>query len=406
MFANKYSVVLACACSLLFLAACSKDDAYTRADGMVKTIDSVVMDVQIGMIQLDDGNFVVVSNEQMVKLDSRGNVLWKKPVTNILDTRAGVADPGNGFILFGAPVNPPTPGSYYACRYDAEGNLLATKQVNLNYPSLYTELPISIIKLSGGGFALAFSNSYSWNGALKILDSDFNLVYASALSVPAGCDYFLVQHICEMPNGDLAIAAAIGHSKLSAAWINSAIVVAEQNGTIKSLHVMGDTVSNHLTNTVSTCTGGFFAASSRMNGLLSGLGSIVNYYGGNAIAGTLQIDRFNSEGQFTGSRKLTGYQGFGIIKSIRKTSDGGYLLCGTTGISGSTVAVSATKIFVCKLDAGLNQSWTKSFETTYKAIGSVAMPLTGGECLVAGNMKTSDVDYQMLIIRTDANGEY
>jgi hypothetical protein len=107
-----------------------------------------------------------------------------------------------------------------------------------------------------------------------------------------------------------------------------------------------------------------------------------------------------------GSHKLTGYPGYGVVKSIRKTSDGGYLLCGTVGNNGSSVSVSMTKMFICKLDADLNQIWSKTIETTYQAIGVDAVPTADGGCLVAGNIKSFGNNNQMLMIHADANGAY
>src|SRR6187455_3393982 len=100
MFAMKYSAFLLFACSIAFLSSCEKDDT-EGPDGRVKTIDSIAMDPPIGMIQLDDGNFVVVSNGHLVKLDEQGHVYWRKPITEIQITRAATAEPGAGFVLFG-----------------------------------------------------------------------------------------------------------------------------------------------------------------------------------------------------------------------------------------------------------------------------------------------------------------
>ena len=401
----KYSVYLFLVCSITFLASCAKEDSAVGPDGMVKTIDSIAMDTQIGLIPLDDGNFVIVSNGQLIKLDDRGNIAWRKSITEISDTRAAVAEPG-GFVLFGVPTNPPTPSSFYACRYDLDGNLLDTKQVNTNFPNAYAEKPVSIIRLANGGFAIAMPSSYSWYSFLKILDHDFNVVHAMVFAPPAGYWTFQVKHICELPGGDIAMTATVNNGNNINSWINAAIVLTGPDGTIQSLTIRGDTLVNQVANAVSPCADGFFAISSTKTGWLSNRGAFVNYYSGTQIAGKMQIDRFNSEGQFTGSRQLAGYSGYGVIKSIRKTSDGGYLLCGTADNNGSSVSVSMTKMYVCRLDANLNTVWSKTFETTYQAIGSDAVPTSNGGCLASGNIKSFDNTYNMLMIQTDANGTY
>src|SRR5688572_33073056 len=97
----KYSGCILFVCSIAFLASCTKEDSAVGPDGIVKTIDSIAMDAQIGLVPLDDGNFVIVSNGQLLKLDDRGNIAWRKPIAEIIDTRAAVAEPGTGFVLFG-----------------------------------------------------------------------------------------------------------------------------------------------------------------------------------------------------------------------------------------------------------------------------------------------------------------
>ena len=404
----KYFSYLVLVCSIAIFTSCKKDDSIEGQDGLVKTIDSIAMNPQIGLISLDDGNFIIVTNNELVKLDDQGKMIWRKPVTEISDIRAAVAEPGTGLVLFGVPVNPPTMSSFYACRYDTDGNLLDTKQVNTNFPNSYAENPVSIIRLANGGFAIAMPSSLTWCTYLKILDRDFNLIYSKVMTHPVQTEYytFLVQNICELPGGDIALAATVNYGDFVNVWMNAAVVLTGPDGTTKSLVLMGDSVVNQIAHVMSPCAGGFFTVSSTKTGWYSTNGAFVNYYSGTQIAGTMQIDRFNSEGQFIGSHQLTGYSGYGVIHSIRKTSDGGYPLCGTVDNNGSSYSVSMTKVFLCRLDAGLNELWSKTFNTNYQTIGSDAVSTSDGGYLVAGNMKSFGDDYQLLMIRTDANGNY
>ena len=408
----KYVVFIAVACSMAFLASCSKDDSVAGPDGLVKTIDSFAMDPNIGLIPLDDGQYVIVSDGRLIKLDDKGNIVWKKPITEISKTYAAAADPGYGFVLFGEPVNPPTQASFYACRYDREGNLVETKQVNLNFERGFVEPPLSMIRLSNGGFAIAMSSSFTWSIYLKILDHDFNVVHSRAFLSFATDWAFLVRNICELPGGDLAMAATVSYGDNNTSYMNASVLLTGPDGTLKSIFTRRDSVINQVPQVVSPWTGGFFAVTTSMSGWLSNNGTFVNYYGGlhyyggTQLAGTMQIDQFNEEGHFTGSSLLTGYSGYGLIKSIHPTPDGGFLLCGTAGNNGSPASVSMTKVFVCKLDAGLHQEWSKMFTTNYQAIGTDAVPTSDGGCLVAGNLKSFGNTYRMLMIRTDANGNY
>ena len=160
------------------------------------------------------------------------------------------------------------------------------------------------------------------------------------LGVAASANAQSVKHIQTSTPGGIAMAGSIGFSGLDYSYINYAFLLTEPDGSIKSFNVVGDSTYNTFPKAVSSYPGGFFAVSSTMSGWTTNDGSFVNYYGSTSIVGTMRIDRFNSEGQFTGSRALTGYPGYGIIKTIRQTSDGGYVLCGTVGNNGSSVSVS------------------------------------------------------------------
>ena len=389
------------------LGSCSKEESNPTADGMVKLVDSVSMDAYIGMLPLDDGSYIVLNQGKMIKLNSRGVVAWKKPIAELVYVRTAVAIPGTGFAIFGTVSNPQTYSSLYVCRYDMEGNFLDRKTINVNVPAVYSSIPVILLPLSNGGYALAMSAIYfTMSSYLKILDSDFNLVYSRGITPPPGYNNFTVQNICETPGGGIALTGSMGGGNLDYSYINYAVILTEPNGIIKSYAIVGDSTSNEMSIALSPYPGGYFAATSSMSEWNSDDGSFVDYYSTTMIAGSLRIDKFNTEGQFTGSRALTGYPGFGIIRTIRKSSDGGYVLCGTVGNNGSSVSVSITKIFVCKLNSSLNQEWSKVIETTYQAIGVDALPAMDGSCLVTGNMKSFNTNYQMLMIKTDANGNY
>jgi len=404
----KYTFYFLFICGVAILTSCKKHDTAKVKDGFVKTVDSLKMDEQIGMITLDDGTFVIISNSQLINLDDKGKVAWRKPITEIKYVLAAASEPGSGFILIGDPVNPPTANSMYACRYLSNGNLLEKKQVNLNYPAGATQPPACIIRLAYGGFAVAMSSNYSNVSYLKILDHDFNLKYSRVILSPVKDGGVQVQHMCEMPNGDIAISIIVGKANTTDIWLNAAIYLTKPDGTIKSISILGDSVSNHVAHVLSTCEGGFFAASSTKTSWLDNTGSFVSYYGiaTSQLAGTMQIERFNSDGQYTGNQLLSGYNGYGVIKSIRRTSDGGYLLCGSVGNNGSSLSVSDVRVFVCRLDPGLNQIWSKTLETTYSTIGIDAFQTPDGGCLITGNINSFDKKDRMILIKTDANGNY
>src|SRR6185503_15145759 len=165
----------------------------------------------------------------------------------------------------------------YVCRYDSDGNLLETKQVNINFPISYIEQPVPMIMLASGGFAIATTNSAAWYTYLKIFDHDFNLVHSRVITWPPGYYTITARHICEMPGGDIAISASVQNGTYTTAWINAALILTTPDGTIKSLVIRGDSVLNYVAHAVSPFAGGYFAVSSTKKGWLSFDGTFVNY---------------------------------------------------------------------------------------------------------------------------------
>jgi hypothetical protein len=60
--------------------------------------------------------------------------------------------------------------------------------------------------------------------ASEILDHDFNLVHAKVIALHRVLA-LSVKHICEMPGGDIAMAATINQSDNINSWINAAFVL-------------------------------------------------------------------------------------------------------------------------------------------------------------------------------------
>jgi len=389
------------------MGSCSKEDDAPTSDGMVKTVDSVAASADIGMVPLDDGNFIVVNNNKMIKLNSQGIVIWKKPLSQFQYTRTAFAIPGTGFGVFGMSVQPATNASNSVCRYDNDGNFLDEKTININAGYMYSSNPAIFIRMANGNYAFALNGiSWSQSGYLKILDSDFNLIYSRFIPAPPGYYNFTVMSIAENTDGGIVVTGSMGGGNLSHSYVGSALVVTETNGINRSFDIAGDTTYNSIAFASSPYSGGYFSVASTMTEWNSDDGSFVEYYGITGIAGTMRIDLFDHEGEYTGSRPLTSYPGFGLVKTIRKTPDGGYVLCGTVGNNGSSVSVSKTKIYVCKLDANLNEVWTRVIATPYQAIGVGALPVSDGGMLVTGNVNSYGVGYQLMMIKTDAHGNY
>jgi hypothetical protein len=70
------------------------------------------------------------------------------------------------------------------------------------------------------------------------------------------------------------------------------------------------------------------------------------------------------------------------------------------------VVESDTKIYLLKLDAYLNEQWSKIIYTTYPSYGIDAMQTSDGGYLVTGFHKTLDKRFEAMVVKTDEIGNF
>lgn len=411
----RYSLPV-CFFILFSLASCIKEEEIKRDDVFVNTIISNNDVATVGSINMSDGNMLIVGRRIdnkspgfMVKINSNGDVIWTKSVSPLNQYLWKViAIPGTGFATLGIS----TIGDTYmsVCIYNNDGNSLSEKRINTNYSTANEQSPYEIIMLSNGNFAVAGSSTGFWpsvNGYLKILDHDFNLLHSKAFFAPDNYRDFNILGLTEIPDGSIAITASTSYNcTCDTAITNTILLKTDLTGSVKSVCLMKDWANNETPNAVAAFSGGSFALTSKISAGNIVNGSIVDYYSRSSFSGRIFINQFNPAGQYTGNTEIAGFPGNGLTNSLRSTNDGGYILCGTVNTFNSPYLISQTKIFLCKIDAALNLQWTKVFETAYQAIGVDALQTQDGGYLVSGHHKSFKDHFEMILIKTDANGNY
>jgi len=84
---------------------------------------------------------------------------------------------------------------------------------------------------------------------------------------------------------------------------------------------------------------------------------------------------------------------------LKQTSDGGYIIVGSTLISGAD-----TNVFLVKTDAQGNKQWSNTYGGQNSSTGKSVQLLPGGGYVVLGTTYNGN-DYDMYLIKTDANGK-
>ena len=87
-------------------------------------------------------------------------------------------------------------------------------------------------------------------------------------------------------------------------------------------------------------------------------------------------------------------------KSVKQTSDGGYIICGTTIID-----TSNTNIYLIKVDVNGDEQWRKTYGGTNEEEGNdVALTSDGGYIIIGETSSYGNGDDDVYLIKTDASG--
>ena len=96
--------------------------------------------------------------------------------------------------------------------------------------------------------------------------------------------------------------------------------------------------------------------------------------------------------------KTFGGTGWDKFRSVKQTSDGGYIATGYTDSSGA----GGPDVWLVKTDASGNQSWAKTFGGAFNDEGFSVSTTSDGGYIIVGYMNTSSRD--VFLIKTDSSG--
>jgi hypothetical protein len=128
--------------------------------------------------------------------------------------------------------------------------------------------------------------------------------------------------------------------------------------------------------------------------------------GGYIIAGSswssLYLLKIDAAGDFQWDNYFSGPTGYGAsATSLQVTSDGGYI------ITGSTSTLDGTDVYLLKTDADGEMVWEKSFGGGGYDIGNSVQITPDGGYVIAGTTNSfGGESYAVYLIKTDADGEF
>ncbi len=405
----KRLVVLFFLLNIMLAESCKKEDSAANQNGYILCIPSDSDMAVVASFEVD-GNFMLIGrsyNDEhpgvIIKLDKKGNVIWNKKLSSLNKVLWKVLELPDGFITLGHSGD----NFMTACTYDNDGNLISTSNINIPTGSNATICaPGDIIQLKNGNFAISGYDGNSFLGYLIITGNAFDSLYTKTFNLPYN-SFGSVFGLVETTDGSIVLRTAPTDFGNTDPFSNLLLIRTDLTGTLRSSTRLTDSLYSETPNCLIANNNGMLAVTSRMKGWNEGEGFYVNYYNNNYyryISGSINLLSFTTEGQLLSRKKISSYPGNGMISSIKTTGDGGYILCGTVNQSNSSTLVSKTKIYLLKLDAGLGEQWSHTFNTTYQSFGISAFQSSDGGYVVTGHEHTFDSKYNMMIIKTDDMG--
>jgi len=321
----------------------------------------------------------------ILKLDSSGNVTWQKAygggshneiATSIQQTSDGGYIVAGYTYSFGAGDN-----DFWVLKLDASGNVTWQK----TYGGSYHDEAYSIHQTSDGGYIVAgFTGSFGAGGydfwVLK-LDSSGNITWQKTYG---GSSYEYANSIEQTSDGGYIIAGYT--SSFGAGSQDMWILKLDSSGNVTWQKTYGGSESDMAYSIQQTSDGGYIVAG-RMEP--SGAG----YY-------NFWVLKLNASGNVTWQKTYSG-SSYDEAKSIKQTSDGGYIVAGYTESFGA----GYEDIWVLKLDSSGNVTWQKTYGGSNDDRAKTIKQTSDGGYIVAGSTESYGAGYYNIwVLKLTATG--
>jgi regulation of enolase protein 1 (concanavalin A-like superfamily) len=359
----------------------------------LKTFGGSNFDYGRSVRQTSDGGFVVAgytgsfggnSDFYLIRTDPKGNLLWQKALDG------GNGDYGycvqqtsdGGFIIAGF--------TYYLAagdfdvlliKTDANGNPLWQKIIggsNLDYG-------YSIQQTTDGGYIVA-GYSYSFGAGISDvylikIDASGNLLWQKTFGGSEADEGYSVQ---QTSDGGFII---VGHTfSFSTVGQYVYLIRTDASGNQLWQKTFGGSDINTGNSVRQTSDGGFIIA------------GFTNSFG--AGSGDVYLIRTDASGNQLW-QKTFGGSNYDYGNSVQQTSDGGFIVTGKT----SSLGAGLTDVYLIKTDANGNQLWQKTFGGSNEDDGYAVQQTSDGGFIIAGTTGSYGAgSYDVLLIKTDANG--
>lgn len=354
-----------------------------------KTYGSAGTDAIHGARKTTDGGYIAVGNTlvsgyddaYIIKVNSNGDTLWTKAIGGSSYDNAYDVDvtSDGGYIVTGGTRSFGA-GSYYdvyLLRLNSSGGLLWSKKYD---GGVYDAIGYSVYQTSDGGFIIGGDKSGSGGGgnySLIKTDSNGDTLWTRNFG-SVGAATRSCQSMKPTADGGY-VMAGYGYA-FGAGLTDIYVVKANSNGTYLWSKTYGTASWEYSYDMIQTTDGGL---------LFSGYGD-----------GGMFLIKTNSIGDTTWCKRYdyTGVADYGSY--VYQTSDGGYILSGTTAGGGA-----GNNIGLIKLDNSANIQWQKVYASTGSDNINGVLQTNDGGYLVSGYTNgTGAGSFDAHLIKTNSSG--
>jgi uncharacterized delta-60 repeat protein len=269
----------------------------------------------------------------------------------------------------------------YVVKLDANGNLQWTKTIGgKDFEDGY-----SLIQTSDGGYAIAgYTQSFGAGGEdvyVVKLDAKGNLQWTKTIGGPKD-DWS--SSLIQTSDGGYAIAGST--KSFGAGGLDVYVVKLNANGNLQWTRTIGGPESEGGFSLIQTSDGGYAIA-----------GYTYSFGAGDRDVYVVKLD---ANGNLLWTKTIGGKKE-DVGTSLIQTSDGGYVIAGST----SSFGAGSGDVYVVKLDAKGNLQWTKTIGGPESEGGHSLIQTSDGGYAIAGSTKSFGAgDYDVYVVKLDAHG--
>jgi len=328
---------------------------------------------------LDSGNYDL----WVVKLNSDGTIAWQKAYGSLGPDSGGSIQQtlDGGYIVTGFAYPFGNRDDLCILKLNSDGTIAWHKL----FGGWSEEVGYSIQQTSDGGYIVAgIAESFSGNGYSDIWILKLNGAGTVVWQKIYGTEYIETGYSIQQTLDGGYIVAGYTENAGGNMWI----LKLDSNGTVIWQNTYGGTLSDFAESIQQTSDGGYIVA------------GFTQSYGAGGY--DMWILKLNSNGTVAW-QKAYGGPIDECAYSVEQTSDGGYIVVGTTG---SFFEEPYQDVSVLKLDSNGNFIWQKKYGGADVDVGRSIQQTSDGRYIVAGFTQSYGAgNSDMWILRLDSNGE-